>query len=572
MKHFLNNIEVTPRNRTDIGMQSDFTSNPDVLELTTDSIILTREAFKQVMSHIDFGSVFEGMPYRIELNNQVQIEYYVDFVQGFTIKQHEVEVKLIRRKGFDDFREKADGTSFELMISKGQSFQYVNIPYLIVPPNLAETILPLIVCSYIMAKEVIEAGKQVADAIIEAIQAATPSVGLGVVMDTGDIIALALKIIGRIIIFALLLTALIKMAAQIFELIFPKKRYFKGCTFLELLRGGCQYLGYSFQSTIFDAEPYWTFLPVPLAKARKSIFDFKPDQWSWAFTKGIPTASDSTPTLGSFIQACESMFNAKVKVINNVVHLERRDHWADLVSTNFEVALNLQSDRDSAYTYNVEDCWKRYYIKYTLDTQEQHTLDGTLYDVHDAEYSTEPLNVINADLVSIKGLQQVDIPFALGARKDKLNWAELYVKAVFKSIDVVTGIFGGGTNYESQIGERKDCLKISQQYFTVSKALYGSNGMQLSTYFSYVDAGQLWLKYHHINAITENGYVIKENARSRISAQEFTDLQNNNYAIINGELSEILQIKFIDEKAFCELTYRTKSNFAIGRVLITKIN
>ncbi len=35
---------------------------------------------------------------------------------------------------------------------------------------------------------------------------------------------------------------------------------------------------------------------------------------------------------------------------------------------------------------------------------------------------------MNYDLVSIKGLNEVDIPFALGQRKAKLNWLEKLAK------------------------------------------------------------------------------------------------------------------------------------------------
>ena len=526
----------------------------------------------QWMAHISSAGVLEGIPYRIELSSGVSIEYYVDFLDGFKVKMNEVEVKLKRRKGYDDFKERADGTSWELMLDNGVDFNFVQVQYLIVAPDVIAQAIPLLLCAYVMTKELIQAGKEVADSISELIQAVTPSVGLGVVMDTGDIIVLALKIAFRIIMFALILVAVIELATEIVNLLFPIKRKFKATKFSEMLTKGCAYLGYSFQSTIFDAEPNWTCLPVPLTKSRGSIFDIRPDSWIWPFNKGVPSASDTTPTLGQFIDAMETMFNARCRVINGVVRLERWDYWSALASAQLSPALNLQGTRDEEYTFNTDAVWKRYYIKYALDYNDVHSIDDKMYDHHDVELSTEPLGATNLDLVTIKGLQQVDIPFSLGARKSKLSFIESLAEMNLSFIDSLTGVFGGGTNFASTIGDRKDCLKISQQYFSITKALYGPNGKQSTNFLSVVSAKSLWQRYHYINAIEVNGWLVKQNARIRISSQDFVTLLENNFAEIDGEVSEILSVKYIDEKAFAEVTYRTKNNYASGKAQVIYIN
>ena len=573
MRHFLNNIEITPKNRTEIGIVSDFTGNPQMYSLSVDSVILPREAFNLIQAHISNVGLFEGIPYRIEFNSNIIMEYYVDLLDGIKVKLHEVEVKLKRRKGFDDFKEKADGTSFTLMAKNGQVFTTFLTPYVIIPTTQNEDIIPLLVTTYILTLNTIEAFNQLQASIAELVQAVTPSVGVGVVADTGDIIALALKVVARLIIFGLLVDAMGELAEQIMNYIFPKKRNFKAITIKNLMLSGCQYLGYTFQSTLLNANPNYAVLPVPLVRGRKSIFETKPNDLGDAFTYGYPSTSDTTPTLGQFIDAIETMFNAKIKVIDNVVHFERWDYWIDLINTQMFPALNLQSDGDEVYTYNTDDCWKRYYIKYQLDFSDQHTLDNVLYDRHDAEFSTEPTSFINEDLVSIKGVNQVDIPFSLGARKGSLNWFEEYAKGMMEFIDGVSALFGGSTNYGQSISSRIDCLKISQMYFSVTKMLYvNSSGKQPSNYFDYVSSKKLWDKYHYINAVDLNAWIIKENARIRLSNQDFVTLQDNNYAYIGGEVSEILNIKYIDETAFAEVTYRTKSNYALGKVITKIIN
>ena len=40
MRHFLNNIPVSPRNVLEIGLVTDNTGNPEILQVDTDTIIL----------------------------------------------------------------------------------------------------------------------------------------------------------------------------------------------------------------------------------------------------------------------------------------------------------------------------------------------------------------------------------------------------------------------------------------------------------------------------------------------------------------------------------------------------
>ena len=173
----------------------------------------------------------------------------------------------------------------------------------------------------------------------------------------------------------------------------------------------------------------------------------------------------------------------------------------------------------------------------------------------------------------------MQIPFALGARKDKLSWVELIAKENFALIDSIITAFGGSSNFEQQIDSRKDALKISQAYFSKTKVLYGQPGaikpnqlIQTADYFDFISATSLWNKYHYINQIQIYDFVIRENVRIRISSEDFVSLLNNNYAFINGNVCEILKLEWIDEKSFAQLTYREPNNWAGGKVTTQVIN
>jgi len=240
----------------------------------------------------------------------------------------------------------------------------------------------------------------------------------------------------------------------------------------------------------------------------------------------------------------------------------------------------LQSQRDNEYTYNTDEIWKRYYIKYSLDYSDLHTLDSVTYDNHDAEFSTEPnFPVTNDDLVTIKGLNEVPIPYSLGARKTELNFVEKIAKELFETIDGIINFFGGSSSLVSQIDSRKDCLQISQLYFSTTKVLYGQTGaikpnelIQEQNYFDFISAKALWDNFHQINEIQQNDFIIIENARIRLSHSEFVTLLNNNYAEINGVLVEILKIEWIDEQSFAQITYKQRENYASNKVLTINVN
>jgi hypothetical protein len=354
-------------------------------------------------------------------------------------------------------------------------------------------------------------------------------------------------------------------------LLFPKVRYYDACKVKELISKGCQYLGYTFTSTLLDSLPGLTILPVPLVKQKNSIFDYIQNDLNFAFTKGYPTAQDTTPTLGALIEAIETQFNAKTKILNGAVQLERRDYWQGVTPNQIVPALVVQDERIDEYTLNTDEIWKRYYIHYQVDYADIHTLD--FYDPTDAEYSTEPTTIVNADLVSIKGLNDVNIPFALGVRKGNLNWLEKTAKALFSLIDAVTGIFGGGTNFAGQIQSRIGVLQIGQQFFGVSKMLYvGSDGKQPAGYVNKISARRIYENFHSINQIQNNDFEIRKSVRCAITNIDFVNLLNNNYADVNGELVEVLRVEFLDETCYAEITYKAPRDYADGKVITLQIN
>ena len=570
MKHYINGIEVTPGNIGEIGIRCSFTERMQDIVLNVDSITLTREDYELVKQHTSNIGVFEGIPYTVVMNSGIQLEYFINLTEQTIYRTYEVECKIMLRKSIDKFFDDASGTSFELIKSKGFTFPIFDIPYVIIKDNQIEIAIPLTITLFLMIKELADATRQLVMDTVDLIGATTPNLGTGFSMDTGDIISKVLKIIAQIVYIALLLSAIVMMGKQLQELIFPKVRYLKGCKVKDLLTVGCNFLGYNFSSTCLNSYSGLTILPVPLQKQVKKFFMFKQNSLNLSFNKGYPTANDSTPTVGSLLEEMRKFFNGRIRVINGTVHLERRDYWAGVTSNQIAPALALQDSRQDEYTYNTDDAWKRYVVGYTPDISDLHTFDN--FEGNDCELSCEPINIVNADLVTIKGLVDVVLPFALGSRKEKLNWLEELAKAVFKVIDSVIIKLGGNSSLSATIQNRIGVLKISQQYFSITKLMYTNGGRQPVNYLSYIGAINVYNNFHKINQIELNGQKIRKNVRARFNDSDFLSLVSNNFANIDGDICEITGLTYIEDSHSVEITYREPDNYASGKVKTVVIN
>lgn len=560
-KYSINGTYFRPTNADNIGFKMDWTGDIAEAELTVDSIELETDAKRLVIEHINTYGVFEGLPLTIEVGS-LTLDYYIDLTDNPLISgagDSSIEVTIKRRKAVDYFKEQADGLSFEAL-NKTNPITLIDVPYLIIKDNQLEMLIMLGISMFTITKALIEGVKELVTIISAgAVASATPSVSIaGPVINIGAIIAYVLRIAAQVIYLAVMTIALIDLTKQLIELIFPPIRKLKAVKVQELFIKGCAKLGYTFSSTILSAMPQLTILPVPLKEEQKSIFTTLFSLNNGSFTKGYPTARDTTPTLGRLVDAMQEMFNASIRVINSVVYLERRDYWVLNSQVQITTTLNLQDKRENQWRYNLGEAWKRYWIHYQLDSNDLNTLDNI--DSSQAEYSTEPVMVQNADLVSIKGLADVSIPFAFGIRKGSLSYVEEATLPFAQLADEVVQFFGGSSNLVSQVQGRIGVLQLSQQYFTVSKLMYTIGGKQPSNYLTKIGANVIYQNYHAINQVKTNFKKIYDDP-VRFSTFNFEDIIDNNYVTDqDGNSLEILTLEWINEAKEAQITYAEKSN------------
>lgn len=564
MKHFINGVEISPRNIDSIGFKTDFSDNINStigreLAINVDELTLPNEAKDIIAQWENTNGIFQGIPYNIQLGN-TNLQYYIDLTEPTKYKDNETIVKIKRRKDYDNFLELAKGTSFDLLKNRGVNFQYIDIPYIIVPPNQVELGVTLSLSIFVISKTIIDELNKLSELLSEITTSIIPSVGAGVVVNVGAIALALIKVTLHVAYLLLLTSMLIKLVEQLKELIFPKIRKFKGINVKELLVKSCDYYGYKFSSTLLDSLSGLTILPVPIVKEKykgfKSIFNYIANDLNFAFTKGHPSGQDVCATIWTLIEILENQFNAKTRIVNGVVQLERRDYWKNKANTQILSSLTLQDKRMNEFELNVFDSWKRYYIHYQVDYADQFTLDS--FDNTDIEISTEPTNIIDKDLITIKGLQDRNIVFSLGVRKEKLNFLEKRVKDLFSLVDKIAN-----TSYSSIITNRLGVLTISNQFYGNTKLLYcDSSGKQTNDYLNKIGAVALWNNFHYINEISRNSYKIKSNVKILMNESLFVNLLNNNWVEIDGKVCEILTLEYKDRESLATITYKEPFDYA----------
>jgi len=259
------------------------------------------------------------------------------------------------------------------------------------------------------------------------------------------------------------------------------------------------------------------------------------------------------------------MFNAKYKITDNVFYLERRDFWKSNSSYQLQDVLSNFDERYDEFNYNANDIQSNYLISFTTDYQDQNTLDnfrGTNYQI-----ITSANTVNNADYVNIKNLTQVRLPISRGIRKDSLNGFEKFLRGLLQFVDLLTGVFGQGTNFSSKVQGRIGSLNLSDELIGNNKFLIMQGGKISSQNANILSAKYLWENYHYIESFAEindthNQYKEYSDVRIPFSFNDFISLIGNNFFTTSkGEEGEIRTLDWIADENSAVISYRIKEKF-----------
>lgn len=545
--------ELNPVEKDEIGFRSTFDTNWNVMQLSVDSVTLSNEDREGIFNWIYQGQGrFENIPIQLE-SDTLQRGYYLD-LSTCRFTDSDVSVSIIPRKSADWFWEQADNLTFEAIQKNFGTLlpSCVDVPYLIVKPDLVMQTLMLSITTFSLVTEIARTIKAIADLAGQALDA----LGTGVLTT----IAQGLALIAYLIAMTL---ALINLIQQLVQLFFPKLRYFKAMRDYDLIRLGCESLGFTLDSSLLlSLKDKLLTLPIPITREnnRPSIFEFLPDELSnTVFNYGYPTASDTVPTLGSLIRQIQTIYNAETVAYNGVLKLETRSWFQSNSTTNLDLYFNNQDKREQAWGFDTEMDLKRKTLSWQTDFSDLHTADN-FYKIA-TEKNTNPTTVLNADLVSIKGYKDLPFTFSLGARKKGLNFIEKRVKNVFDIADSLINLFGGNGNFAQNVTNRIGVLMISEETFSITKKLWvtiDSNGRarQDENYINFLGTDYIYDTYHKDQEVSVNSSIILEDMPLPCTEFQFSQFSQNKFVNLNGQTVELLSAEFKYHNAQAVITYR----------------
>lgn len=572
IRHFINGQDFgEPRNWEDLEITIDWLNKKESGTINVSDLEFVNEANEYLQSRIMDGinggvGVFEGEPYTIEVKDFEENEYifkgYLDFTENLNLIGGEETICSLKKiKGDDWLNDVADTFSFAYLYEQGviKKSDFVKVPYVInyVPDGLQLVVLSISL--FMMTKELIQNIESLAETAGDVVDAATPVVGASVgagagvvtAWDIGNFILVIIKAIARIAYIIAIVVAIKNLIEQLFEQLLPKKRNHLGMRFRTLMERGCEYLGMRFVSSI----PELNIVHIP-TKNKKG---------GEKGEVGFPSNTGPVYLFGDTIRILKEMFNADYRIIDDVFYFERRDSFKIKSPYKIPSFFNNQERLLDVFNLNTDEILANYNINYSLDIQDQNTLDVAEGRVFQA--ITTPLSKRNKDLVTIKNIKEVSIPFSLGLEKRSLNNVEELAKKLGSIVDDITSIFGGGTNFESKIENRIGSLLLSSHFLTVGKLVDISGSNLKNNQRSILDAKNLWNNYHYINSFAEykgehNQFFIYEQQPVSMSFKEFILLLESQEAVDhNGNECFIQKVVYNPYKTTALIDYRVKKKY-----------
>ena len=215
--------------------------------------------------------------------------------------------------------------------------------------------------------------------------------------------------------------------------------------------------------------------------------------------------------------------------------------------------------------FNTDEMVSNYNIYWALDVQDQNTLDDSSGRVFQA--ITSEVASINPEFVSIKNIAEIALPFSIGREKRSLTTVEEVAKTLGGIVDGLTGIFGGGTNFKSQIENRIGSLLLSSHFTTFGKVVKMAGSKVSNNQRGVLDALNLWNNYHFINSFAEyqgehNQWWRYEDQEVPMTLDDFVLLSENNEATDEfGNEYEIENVIYVPESTRATINFRVKKKY-----------
>lgn len=548
-KYLLNGVEYNaPIDWEDVNIVADYSGDNVQPSLEVKDFQFTLEAREAIKEWIDQGmtggvGIFEGMPFQLTLFNNTTVEEnfkaYIDFTTGLVdlIDTGRLDVSLIKDEGIENFFDQIDSTTFGYLEEIGvvSASNYTTVNYVVEKKfNMIELLITSIIL-FIMIKELAEAIERTAS-IISAIAAFT-SIPLGGIIGAA-VYALAISLI-QVAYTIVLLFAVIELTINLLNTLNPPKRQHKVIKMKTALELVCGHFGYSFDSPIPELD-FLHYLPSNPRLDDKTLGGFISQ--TKGTPTGIPNVQDYGYNCGEMFDIAKKLFDAKIAIVNGVVVLrpENDPYWVQQSNWNLPDVLI------EKIQYNTDDLKPSRLLSFETDLNDEWTIDN--YDGTAFEIRTSPVTTIRDNAVLMKGLDEVRFNTAKPTRKKKLNAIESFLSTVVGVIDGLTGVLGGGTNFQSQITSKIGGIKQSENWHSVPKLLYLQNGKLPPNHRTLFRASNLYFSYHKEKSFVLDNYnaqkILVNDLEIPFGFSDYQTLTTNSYFYYNGNQAKITRFNW----------------------------
>ncbi|QHT68982.1 hypothetical protein GXP67_21170 [Rhodocytophaga rosea] len=534
LNFYLNNENILPpknwkQTEIELAYVSESSQDSPSATLSENTFEFVQANLDKIKAWIEGGQngsapgIWEGMPLAISLECPEEGE--VPLFNGYldlssSTAEYDCDsyrIPFVESHSLEWLRQTADSFSFAYLQSIGviTKQDFVKTYYVINRvPDLEQAGL-VSIALFIIAKEVVQAVKDLSSAIKDFI---------GVFDAPGSALRGALAIIINLIYFAAIMIAIITLLKQLVEALFPIPKYYHGMRIKTLFERGCEYLGLTFQSTLFEGE-YKDLVWLPAKfEAGKNVVNASDD-------KGFPEKS-----FGQFIDDMALLFNAKIKIINSRLIFERKDYFRQ------NSGFTLKSITQTPKKTNASEVASNYLLKFLSDSEDPNTLArrGAIHQV-----TIAPITVGFKGNLTLKGLDERTFPFAYAVRKTSQSRIERLFAGVFDALNKLVGLIRGRGNVP-RIGNRLDFMMLNADFFSVDKLLIISNreGLLSNKNEQLLSAKTLWSEFHFIDSPVPsdkhagNQWEIYEGVEVPMCCEDLLKVKNNNVIYIEEEGAE----------------------------------
>ena len=542
----------------------DDTAQPSI---SASELTFINEGADVVNKYIDGGlngstrGIFEGIPYEIQLLGTLPpYNAFKGFLDLLQIKRQcdQVTVKLVGDQSLNTFSERCQATTFGYLESIGlfpQSSQ-VPVPYVInyIPDGVQ--LITVGISLYLISKEVYDAVPKLIQYVIDLVLAAIPTVGLGVTIDVGNILIQVIKLILLLVYVILLCIAIIKLIKTLFEEIYSIKRYHKACKLKILLTQACSYLGYGFNSSVFNSpSPFENIVYLPVKDKKGQINPAGSDS-------GIPNSMGYGYTVYEMFELVQKMFKAKLLIKNGIVNLEPK---ANLSFWKLNSSYVLPDIETLVHEYNTDELNPNYIIKFGYDISDINTIDN--FTGTNFERITSPLLINNQQHLKFGGLDEIELNVGLATRKDSINVMETILQALAQVVDTITGLFGSGSNFANGFLNRIGSMNVSSHFGWQPKVLLlDSTGYIPVNHRTYLCAKYLYYNYHYIDSFVANNYggqfTIYKDITIPFCFHDFLQTYQSSYfTTVNGLVGKFDKITWNFTQMYAKVDYRIQTPY-----------